>query len=240
LIVGAIGEDHDTTGGNTLSDAGSAYIFTFNLGAWSEVQKLVASDRGPNDNFGTSVAISRETAIVGAPLEDQDTSGANTLTDAGSAYIFKNNLGTWDEEQKLTASDREADDYFGWSVAISRDYAIVGARLEDEDTTGSNTLNSAGSAYIFNKSTIVGISENGFEDGLKVYPNPTKGNFSIDLGAPNENTQVFITDITGRLVESRSITQSSILDLTIDSPAGIYLVSIQAGNKRAVIRLVKE
>ncbi|MEQ8623451.1 MAG: T9SS type A sorting domain-containing protein [Vicingaceae bacterium] len=240
VIVGAIGEDHDTSGANAISDAGSAYIFSFSSGAWHEEQKLVASDRGANDNFGNSVAISGETAIVGAPLEDQDTSGANLLTEAGSAYIFKKSLGAWSEVQKIVASDREANDYFGYAVAISGDYVIVGARLEDEDTTGSNTRNSAGSAYIFNKSLTVGIAESSFGELLKVYPNPTKGDFSIDLGNTYENTQVFITDITGRLVESKTLTQSRVLDLSIEAPAGIYLVSIQAGNKRAVIRLVKE
>jgi hypothetical protein len=88
--------------------------------------------------------------------------------------------------------------------------------------------------------TTVGIVENSFGDGLFIYPNPTKGNFSIDLGALYENAQVSITDISGKLVESKSIAQSQVLNLTIEEPAGIYLISIQAGNKKAVIKLVKE
>jgi hypothetical protein len=55
----------------------------------------------------------------------------------------------WNQIIKTVASDRGADDEFGWSVSISGDYAIVGARYEDEDATGANTLNYAGSAYIF-------------------------------------------------------------------------------------------
>ena len=148
-IVGASGESEDTTGSNTLVGAGSAYIFKNDSGSWTEAQKIVASDRGANDIFGVSVAISGDHTIVGAHLEDEDTTGGNTLFWAGSAYIFKNNAGTWSEVQKLVASDRGAADLFGTSVAISGDYAIVGARSEDEDTTGGNTLNGSGSAYIF-------------------------------------------------------------------------------------------
>ncbi|MEQ8624915.1 MAG: T9SS type A sorting domain-containing protein [Vicingaceae bacterium] len=148
-IVGAFGEDQDTTGGNSLNNAGSAYIFKNNAGTWSEVQKIVASDRGASDRFGLSVGISGDNAIVGAYQEDQDTSGGNFLTDAGSAYLFKNNAGTWSEVQKLVASDRGTDDQFGWSVAISGEYAIIGARYEDQDTSGGSTLADAGSAYLF-------------------------------------------------------------------------------------------
>ena len=55
----------------------------------------------------------------------------------------------WDEIIKSVASDRAGADLFGFSVSVSGDYAIVGARLEDEDASGGNTLLDPGSAYIF-------------------------------------------------------------------------------------------
>ena len=71
------------------SNAGSAYIFERDgLGNWSQQQKLTASDRTAGDEFGISVSISGDYAIVGAFWEDEDASGANTQTEAGSAYIF--------------------------------------------------------------------------------------------------------------------------------------------------------
>jgi len=55
-----------------------------------------------------------------------------------------------------------------------------------------------------------------------------------------ENSEISITDISGKLVVSKTITQSQVLNLSINEPAGIYIVSIQAGDKKAVIRLIKE
>jgi len=150
-IVGAYWEDEDAAGENTLSSAGSAYIFKNIDGTWTQMQKIVASDREASDYFGKSVSISGDHAIVGAYLEDEDADGLNTLLEAGSAYIFKNIDGTWTQMKKIVASDRGENDNFGASVSISGDHAIAGARCEDEDAAVGNTLSSAGSAYIFKK-----------------------------------------------------------------------------------------
>ena len=88
--------------------------------------------------------------------------------------------------------------------------------------------------------TTVGILENTFGENLLIYPNPTSSDFSIDLGASYENAQVIITDVSGKLINSKSITQSQILNLSIHEPRGIYIVSVQAGDKKAVIRLIKQ
>lgn len=240
IIVGAYQEDHDVIGENVQNDAGSAYIFKNNAGTWIQVQKIVSADRVAEDWFGWSVAISGDYCIVGARYEDHDTIGENSLTNAGSSYIFKNNSGIWSEVQKIVASDRGEEDRFGVSVSISEDYTIVGAYREDEDATGGNTLSNSGSAYIYKNNSDVGIVENSFGNNLLVYPNPTHGNFSIDLGAIYENSQIIITDIFGKLIESKTLEQSQILNLSLDEPAGIYFISVQAGYKKAVIRLVKQ
>ena len=106
----------------------------------SEVKKLLASDAQELDNFGYSVAVSGDTAVVGAYLEDAGGGGA------GAAYVFwrdEGGTGNWGEVKKLTASDAQADDEFGISVAISGDTAVVGAWREDAG--GSD----AGAAYVF-------------------------------------------------------------------------------------------
>jgi hypothetical protein len=151
-IVGAFTEDHDASGANSVMDAGSAYIFHWDGSSWTQQQKIVPSDRHSQDNFGYSVGISGDYAIVGARWDDFDASGANSITDAGSAYIFVRSGSTWTQQQKLVASDRAASDEFGWSVSISGDYAIVGAPSEDHDAAGANFDWETGSAYIFVRS----------------------------------------------------------------------------------------
>ena len=133
-IVGAYSED---TGG---SNAGAAYIFRLD-GTWIQQGKILASDNESGDSFGYSVSISSDgnSAIVGASYED---TGA---TNAGAAYIFRWDNATWIEQAKIQASDKQASDFFGYSVSISSDgnHAIVGAYYED---TGSTD---AGAAYMF-------------------------------------------------------------------------------------------
>lgn len=107
-----------------------------------ENTQVIASDDGANDEFGISVSISEDYAIIGAPYDD---SGGS---DSGSAYIFKRNGNSWIQEAKLTANDADIGDRFGFSVHISGSYAIVGAH--EDDDKGFNS----GSAYIFQRSGI--------------------------------------------------------------------------------------
>jgi len=117
--------------------AGSAFIYRFNGITWVEESILTASDAQSYDWFGNEVSISDNVAIVGAAGED--TGGDR----AGAAYIFRYNGLQWTQEAKIQASDKQATDYFGSSVAIDHDIAVVGAHYED---TGANN---AGAAYIY-------------------------------------------------------------------------------------------
>ncbi len=107
---------------------------------WAQSKKLIASDAQISDRFGQSAAISGDTAIVGAFLEDSGGSAA------GAAYVFARNQGgadNWGEVKKLTASDAQKLDYFGASVALAGDVAVVGAYQE---AAGGIY---AGAAYVF-------------------------------------------------------------------------------------------
>ena len=97
----------------------------------TEEAKLTASGGAQDDFFGSGLAVSGDTAVVGAY-------GGN------SAYVFVRSEGSWTPQAKLTVSDGGAFDLFGWSVAISGDTAIVGAPLH---TIGENFRE--GSAYVF-------------------------------------------------------------------------------------------
>jgi uncharacterized repeat protein (TIGR01451 family) len=128
VIIASPGDDDNANG------AGSAYIYEFNGIVWSET-KLLASDGVTGDNFGKSVSITGDRAIIGADGADPSNEGA--------AYIFEFNGTNWVETAILTASDGASNDRFGLSVSIFGDKAIIGT-IDDDD----NGLNS-GSCYIF-------------------------------------------------------------------------------------------
>ncbi|MCH7798529.1 MAG: FG-GAP repeat protein, partial [Planctomycetes bacterium] len=130
-IVGAWADDDNGF------DSGSAYLFDATTGR--QIAKLLPNDGAQFDRFGTSVAISGTTAIVGA-YKDGDNGNLS-----GSAYLF--DIATGKQIAKLLPDDGAASDWFGWSVAISGNNAIVGAFRDDDNGSES------GSAYLFDTTT---------------------------------------------------------------------------------------
>ena len=170
LVVGADDEDGSGNQVNPPSDeaesaAGAAYVFVRSGGVWSQQAYLKASASGSNDDFGTSVAVSEDLIVVGAFSEDGSGTGVNpgfnnSLTDAGAAYVFSRTGTVWISEAYLKASNPDASDYFGESVAISGNTIVVGANSEDGNGSGVNPpdddlATNAGAAYVFQKSGLV-------------------------------------------------------------------------------------
>src|SRR5919199_68632 len=123
------------------SDGGAAYIFKLENKQWNLKQRLDHSQWNNNsDLFGWSVAIDGEWAIVGAYLGD-----APNATDAGAAYIFHLENGEWKPKDKLQPSELKSYDYFGYSVAINGEWALVGAYYADSLAGVSDT----GAVYVF-------------------------------------------------------------------------------------------
>lgn len=137
VLVGASGDD---VGG--LANRGSAYVFTRAGASWTQQAKLLAADGAANDFFGDAVALSRETALVGAWRDDV---GANP--DQGSAYVFVRSGVTWSQQARLLAAEAAAGDGFGFSVALSGDVAAVGAMFDDLGSSAEQ-----GSAHVFVRS----------------------------------------------------------------------------------------
>ncbi len=132
LIIGApFDEPHG-------SKSGSAYLFVNNGSGWVQEAKLTASDGASEDWFGFSVDMDSTYAIVGAPHNF-------VLGGQGKAYIFKRQGNSWVEEAILLPSDTTAGTQFGSAVAISGEYALIGAYRED----GAEPL--TGAAYIFRR-----------------------------------------------------------------------------------------
>ena len=122
---------------------------------------LKASNTEMNDSFGASVAVSGDTLVVGAPYEASNATGVNgnqadnSAAYAGAAYVFTRSGGVWSQQAYLKASNTEANDYFGYAVAVDGDTVVVGAPYEDSNATGvngnqaDNSAYSAGAAYVF-------------------------------------------------------------------------------------------
>jgi hypothetical protein len=113
-----------------------------------EHAKLLAENGAATDFYGRSVAISGSYAIIGSnKTEELDEATGTIINDAGSAYIYeKGPDGKWNFKQKIIASNRRRNDSFGTSVAISGNYAVIGA--EEKDIEQQNLLN-VGTAYVF-------------------------------------------------------------------------------------------
>jgi uncharacterized repeat protein (TIGR01451 family) len=135
LVVGAVGDD----------PAGAAYVFVRSGTVWTEQQKLVPSGGGFDESFGASVAISGDTVVVGAPTAD--TVGG---LDTGAAYVFARSGTTWTQEQRLVAADAAAGDELGISVSASGDTVVLGA-WQDSNAGGVQ----AGAAYVFVRSATI-------------------------------------------------------------------------------------
>ncbi len=133
--IAVIGAFLDTTDNGFRS--GSAYLFDVTTG--QQIAKLLPIDGAEDDRFGTSVGISGNIAIVGAPRDDDNGE------DSGSAYLF--DITTGQQILKLLPDDGVTEDDFGLSVRLHGNFAIVGA--QDDDDNGENS----GSAYLFDVST---------------------------------------------------------------------------------------
>ena len=161
VAVGASGEDGSALGGpddNSTINAGGVYIFVRSGTSWSQQARLKASNAEARDSFGTSVSISGETAVVGAPDEDSSLAGGqndNSALSAGAAYVFARSGTTWSQQAFLKASNAETYDTFGYALTISGETLAVGAFSEDSSAIGGPNDNSAvmaGAVYVFIRS----------------------------------------------------------------------------------------
>jgi hypothetical protein len=131
VVVGAYLDDDQG------SNSGSAYVYSRNGINWQQVSKLTATDGAVDDYFGFSVGISGTYIVCGSYQDNVD------FSNSGSAYVYHAINTEWIEQAKLSATDRAANDYFGYAVSISGDYIITGAHFDDDKGSQS------GAAYIF-------------------------------------------------------------------------------------------
>ena len=190
---------------NSALNAGAAYVFVRTGANWSQQAYLKANNSEAGDFFGSAVAVSGDTIVVSALYED---SVANTINgdgsdnsalNAGAAYVFVRTGTTWTQQAYLKANNNGTNDAFGFSVAISGDTIVVGARYED---SVANTINGdgsdnsaldAGAAYIFVRTGTTWTqqaylkADNAGEDDQFGYAVAISGD-KIVVGAPYEDS----------------------------------------------------
>ncbi len=170
LVVGALGEDSNATGINgdqnddSASSSGAAYVFVRSGTTWSQQAYIKASNTDDNDQFGGAVALSGDTLVVAAANEDSQATGIdgdesdNSAPLSGAVYVFVRSGTTWSQQAYIKASNAEAIDLFGETVAVSGDTLAVGAIVESSNATGingdesDNSAAEAGAVYVFTRS----------------------------------------------------------------------------------------
>jgi len=169
IAVGAQKEGSSAQGVNgaeaddSASEAGAVYVFQHDGSVWGQEAYLKASNSVSSLFFGSSLALSGDRLLIGAPGEDRDGSGGS-LSDSGAAYIFLRDALGWSEEVYLKSSNPEAGDEFGAAASLSGDLAVVGAPGEDSAGTDVSTVEdvgireNSGAAYVFARG-VAGWSE---------------------------------------------------------------------------------
>ena len=120
-------------------DEGAVYVFRKNGNTWDLLSKVVSTDPSARAGFGTSVGMSVPVIIVGAPYDDE------LGEDAGAAYVYEQTANSFVFQEKLLGFDTEAEDHFGFSVAIRQQLQVaykvaVGAPQDDDDGTDSGSV----------------------------------------------------------------------------------------------------
>ncbi len=164
IVVGARGEDGDggldSQNSNARSGSGAVYVFEKEFGAWNQTAYLKELAPGAGDAFGYSVATNGDRILIGAPNEDSERTAFYPLSsndlapNAGAAYVFNRSGPDWIRGGYLKATNAEAGDLFGTSVAISGEFVLIGAPGEDSMAQGvngdeaDNSRPSSGAAYL--------------------------------------------------------------------------------------------
>src|SRR5262249_37009312 len=144
---------------------------------WAQQAYLKAANAEAGDGFGNAVAISGDTIAVGATAEDSNqttitngttASSDNSASSAGAVYVYKRTGSSWAQEAYLKASNAEASDSFGYSVAIDGDTIVASAAGEDSNQTtitngssasANNSASASGAAYVYKRTGATWVQE---------------------------------------------------------------------------------
>ncbi len=203
LVVGAPHQDGaGQQGAQITADGGAVYVFTRSAGTWTQQAYVQANLAGSGDRFGTSVSISGETLVVGAPFEDGDGQGmnpdpsSNAEIDSGAAYVFTRDGVAWTQQAYLKPSNGDPGDGFGTSVVIEGEVLAVGAPNESSAGGGidpqlDNSAAGSGAVYVFTRASAVWaqtawLKASNVDAGDRFGAAVALADGQLAVGAPNE------------------------------------------------------
>jgi uncharacterized membrane protein YqhA len=238
------------TGTRNLTSAGVNDIFISKLDAagnfiWAKSMGGSSTDRGASIALDGSGNVYTTGYFVGTADFDPG-AGTSNLTSAGSSDIFISKLDAsgnfgWAKSMGATGIDRSNSIIVNNSGNVYTIGLFMGT-VDFDPGAGTSNLTSVGGSDIFISkldASPVGILENSFGNTLMVYPNPTKGVMSIDLGTNYEEVTVIIRNTLGQTVLKKSFARSILLQLNISGKAGMYFIEVSSGDKRATLKVVK-
>ena len=233
------------------SDNSTATYTLTNAAGCDSVVSLFLTINNSSTGVDQQVACGSYTWIDGVTYTSDNSSATFTLMNAAgcdsvvSLFLTINNVNVSVTQAGTMLTADETGAAYQW-IDCETTMAISG------ETNQSYTATANGSyAVIVTKDgctdtsacvavSNVGIIENDFGGGLILYPNPTNGNFSVDLGEIYHQVTIRITDLNGKLIQSKSYQDGQLFKLNVEESVGVYLLQIEAEEKNAIVRLVKE
>jgi len=222
LVVGAYTEVD--TGNPSM-----AYIFKLNdNGNWEESQKIPSYESSEHTYFAWMCEMKNDKLLISSP----HLYGA----EPGRTLLYKkNSQNNWEFDQELKPENDVAEDFYGWSLAMSDNEIIVGSARDNWDNNEENELNDAGSAYIFTSTNLATNETNLSKNNVKIYPNPAKD--FINITSQKEINSIEILEQSGKRISESKELKINVSQLS----KGIYILKIKFSNGISSIqKLIKQ
>ncbi|MCK9254305.1 MAG: hypothetical protein M0P36_00780, partial [Bacteroidales bacterium] len=163
-VISAAYDSRNSGGIADKNHTGSVYVFKNINDTWTQDQKIITNDRMDDDEFGNAISIYNDNLVIASAKQDYDENGENMIFNAGAIYLYKNISDSWEFSQKITANNRQSNDYFGNAIALYNNDLLVGVAQHNYDSNNDNFLTSAGAVCVFNNSAKIEV----FQEGILI------------------------------------------------------------------------
>lgn len=225
---------------------GRVTVYNFGTTDWMlKGSPIIGDGEGIDPNqgfyqFGRSVKISANGNIVGI-------GATGSMHGQERVYQFCESPDVTTTLNGLTITSNDSNGLYQW-IDCDNNFAVIAGETNQSFTATSNgnyavIITKQGCAVdTSNCVTIdnVGITENGFGNGFNIFPNPSNGNFTVQLGAYYDRASIRITNVQGQQVHSFTVSNKDVVNFELNQPNGVYFMHITSGEKVASVRLLKQ